>query len=79
LRAERSNLGFKEINNFEIATSQKTLLAMTFLEFFSSLLEYKKVSKLMNTACTKRNEKGRGKKTKPVIGKNDSACPRPLQ
>jgi hypothetical protein len=58
LRAERSNLvfstqdklrnlGFKEINNFEIATpalnvpgqaQQKALLAMTFLEFFSSLL-----------------------------------------
>jgi len=35
---ERSNLGFKEINNFEIATSQKTLLAMTFREFFSKLL-----------------------------------------
>jgi len=40
LRAKRSNLGFKEINNFEIATSQKTLLAMTFREFFSKLLVY---------------------------------------
>jgi len=28
-----------EINNFEIATSRKTLLAMTFRDFFSKLLE----------------------------------------
>jgi hypothetical protein len=50
LRAERSNLafstrdklrnpGFNYINNFEIAASQKALLAMTFREFFSSLLD----------------------------------------
>jgi len=38
LRAKRSNLGFKEINNFVIAASQKSLLAMTFREFFSILL-----------------------------------------
>jgi len=38
LRAKRSNLGFKEINNFGIAASQKPLLAMTLREFFSSLL-----------------------------------------
>jgi hypothetical protein len=39
LRAKRSNLGFNEINNSEIAASRKTLLAMTFQEFFSSLLK----------------------------------------
>jgi hypothetical protein len=38
LRAKRSNLGSQEINKFEIAASQKTLLAMTFLEFFNNLL-----------------------------------------
>jgi len=35
----RSNLGFNKINKFEIATSRKMLLAMTFREFFSSLLK----------------------------------------
>jgi len=39
LRAKRSNLGFKEINKIEIATSRKTLLAMTLWDFFSKLLE----------------------------------------
>ena len=30
------NLGFKEINNVEIAASRKTLLAMTLWEFFAA-------------------------------------------
>ena len=38
MRAKRSNLGFKKINSFEIATSQKTLLAMTIPDFFSKQL-----------------------------------------
>jgi len=38
LRAKRSNLGFNKIKKFEIATSRKTLLAMTFREFFSNPL-----------------------------------------
>ncbi len=38
-RDKLRNLGFKEINNLEIAASQKTLLAMTFRDFFSKLLK----------------------------------------
>jgi len=40
LRAKRSNLVFKEINKFEIASSHKTLLAMTIRDCFNKLTGY---------------------------------------
>jgi hypothetical protein len=43
LRAQRSNLAVKQINKFEIAASQKTLLAMTLPTFFNSLLSLYRV------------------------------------
>jgi len=38
LRAKRSKLVVKNIKHFEIAASQKSLLAMTIQDFFSKLL-----------------------------------------
>ncbi|MDP3296910.1 MAG: hypothetical protein Q8N09_04855 [Thermodesulfovibrionia bacterium] len=38
LRAKRNNLAVKEINELGIASSQKTLLAMTFQGFFNRLV-----------------------------------------
>ena len=38
LRAKRDNLAFNKINGLEIASSQKLLLAMTYDEFFNTLL-----------------------------------------
>jgi len=39
LRAKRSKLVVKNIKHFEIAASQKSLLAMTIQDFFSKLLK----------------------------------------
>jgi len=45
LRAKRSNLAVKEINELGIASSQKTLLAMTFQGFFNSLTRHQNIPK----------------------------------
>jgi len=59
LRAKRSTLGFKEINNFEIAASQKTLLAMTKPTFFNSLLMKKNIAAHTTKIAKKRRKQVR--------------------
>ncbi len=44
------NLGFQDINHFEIAASRKTLLAMTIQDFFIYLREEKNEKGGPNTA-----------------------------